>query len=277
MSLQIRGGFGLPVFALAGLLWTGCTDGTPQDSEPADDTQSTDTDVEDTGPQDSDPQLQEICDNGTDDDEDGLVDCEDPSCTQECAEDCDNGEDDDADGQVDCDDSECAAEPQCLGGYTVSAEITFTSLELSYGDGVQAELGEQGTARGSGSITLQAVANDDQGTDFECIGNLVADPVAEGGFFGAFSYSETACEGCDYGMTMELTPLWPGGCPVVTLPVFHVAAEDGRSGLHLQESDGSWRYFFRGEGNWSTVDGDRVAEIENAEGREPIVWIGDYE
>lgn len=255
---------------------SGCTRGTPTDSQPADDTQSTDTAGEDTGPQDSDPQPTEDCGNGLDDDNDGLVDCLDPSCTLECAEDCENGSDDDADGQIDCDDSECADEPQCLGGYTVSAEITFQSLELSYGPGVQAELGEPGTARATGTIALSGVANDDQGSDFACEGNLVADPVAEGGFFGAFAASEAACEGCDYGMTMVLTPLWPGGCPVITLPSFNVAAQDGKAGLYLQDPDGSWRYFFRGTGTWSDQDGDRVADIVDAAGREPLSWVGDY-
>jgi hypothetical protein len=60
----------------------------------------------------------EDCDNGTDDDGDGDVDCDDADCANDpaCAppaEDCDNGTDDDGDGDVDCDDADCANDPAC--------------------------------------------------------------------------------------------------------------------------------------------------------------------
>jgi hypothetical protein len=57
----------------------------------------------------------EICNNGQDDDGDGLVDCNDPQCTDDpaCPENCTNDVDDDADGQVDCMDSECTTNPVC--------------------------------------------------------------------------------------------------------------------------------------------------------------------
>lgn len=47
--------------------------------------------------------LVEICDNGIDDNGDGLIDGEDPDCQEVC----DNGIDDDADGHVDDEDSNC--------------------------------------------------------------------------------------------------------------------------------------------------------------------------
>ena len=57
----------------------------------------------------------EDCTNGLDDDGDGLIDCEDPSCTDDptCPEICDNSVDDDADGDIDCGDSECLCDPAC--------------------------------------------------------------------------------------------------------------------------------------------------------------------
>ncbi len=58
----------------------------------------------------------EQCDNGVDDDCDGLVDCEDDStCGRmpECAEDCANGFDDDGDGLADCLDSWCWVSAAC--------------------------------------------------------------------------------------------------------------------------------------------------------------------
>ncbi|MFH2008418.1 MAG: hypothetical protein ABI333_17665 [bacterium] len=63
------------------------------------------------------PGAQELCENGSDDDGDGLVDCDDPDCdgTPACIfELCDNGLDDDGDGLADCDDPDCAAQPPCL-------------------------------------------------------------------------------------------------------------------------------------------------------------------
>lgn len=60
----------------------------------------------------------EYCENGVDDDGDGLVDCDDLDCVSYCADDnteveCDNGRDDDNDGRTDCNDSDCAFAPNC--------------------------------------------------------------------------------------------------------------------------------------------------------------------
>lgn len=51
-----------------------------------------------------------VCDDGVDDDGDGLVDCEDPACfrVEGCTElACLDGQDDDGDGLVDCADEDC--------------------------------------------------------------------------------------------------------------------------------------------------------------------------
>jgi hypothetical protein len=52
---------------------------------------------------------QERCLDVGDEDGDGLDNCQDPDCTEACAEACGNLIDDDADGLVDCADEECAA------------------------------------------------------------------------------------------------------------------------------------------------------------------------
>ena len=58
----------------------------------------------------------ELCADGADNDDDGLVDCADPDCATaaRCGEVCDNGVDDNRDGAVDCDDPRCFAQPACL-------------------------------------------------------------------------------------------------------------------------------------------------------------------
>lgn len=61
----------------------------------------------------------EICDNGIDDDRNGLVDCKDPwcasfpGCTPAGVEICNNGLDDDHNGLVDCADTACLGFPGC--------------------------------------------------------------------------------------------------------------------------------------------------------------------
>jgi hypothetical protein len=62
----------------------------------------------------------EICNNGEDDDENGLIDCNDPACqaNAECGvvEICSNGTDDDANGFMDCEDPACVGSPMCPAG-----------------------------------------------------------------------------------------------------------------------------------------------------------------
>ena len=62
----------------------------------------------------------ELCDDGTDNDCDDLVDCADPSCAvsvacQDCEpEQCGNGDDEDCDGLIDCADEACVFDPGCM-------------------------------------------------------------------------------------------------------------------------------------------------------------------
>ncbi len=56
-----------------------------------------------------------FCADGTDDDGDGLTDCDDPDCAAECwaPEDCAGGGDEDLDGMADCADPDCTGELEC--------------------------------------------------------------------------------------------------------------------------------------------------------------------
>jgi hypothetical protein len=72
------------------------------------------------------PMAETVCDDGADDDGDGLVDCDDDDCADDLAcqpaarymapmaeTACDDGADDDGDGLVDCDDDDCADDLAC--------------------------------------------------------------------------------------------------------------------------------------------------------------------
>lgn len=75
----------------------------------------------------------EICDNGIDDDGDGLVDCADPDCCGTCGtcgEVCDNGIDDDGDGLVDGEDDDCINQSPCMRDHYIEDNF-FYEMELS--------------------------------------------------------------------------------------------------------------------------------------------------
>ena len=81
----------------------------------------------------------EDCENGYDEDYDGLVDCEDPSCASDSVctgfsgeTDCSDGVDDEGDGLTDCGDPECFEETQCL---ISSGKVTSSTQVCSLFDG----------------------------------------------------------------------------------------------------------------------------------------------
>jgi len=67
------------------------------------------------------PVIEGLCSDGTDNDCDELLDCDDDDCSSDpaCAictpstETCDSGQDEDCDGQIDCDDLDCSSDPLC--------------------------------------------------------------------------------------------------------------------------------------------------------------------
>jgi hypothetical protein len=93
----------------------------------------------------------ESCDNGVDDDCDGLSDCEDSDCLDECTEStCDDGLDEDGDGDVDCDDDDCLA--TCY----LSAEtwVTAGHYEWSLKEGYHTDWRSWNASDISGSLRL---------------------------------------------------------------------------------------------------------------------------
>ena len=66
-----------------------------------------------------DENTQELCNDGIDNDEDGLLDCLDVGCNSFCNEDnsttCSDGVDNDNDGMIDCEDDECSPQFESFG------------------------------------------------------------------------------------------------------------------------------------------------------------------
>lgn len=114
----------------------------------------------------------ERCDNGTDDDGDGAIDCVDSDCVADPAcgpvepESCGNTLDDDADGAIDCDDGDCAGETtcgaiseavfDCLGGCVFEPEPLLPACHLA----CQVSLGVQGSRE---TNCTDGLDNDDDG------------------------------------------------------------------------------------------------------------------
>lgn len=88
---------------------TDCSDGTDDDGDGL-------IDCDDPDCAGAEACIEQDCTDGSDDDGDGLTDCDDPDCLGNpwCPErDCDNGEDDDGDGYADCLDADCVDDPAC--------------------------------------------------------------------------------------------------------------------------------------------------------------------
>ncbi len=88
--------------------------------------------------------LVEICDNGIDDDDDGLIDCDDPQCCAfagcNCTQDeiCDNDTDDDGDGLIDEADNDCwGINSPCMRDHYLEDNF-FYSLELQFAEQITA-------------------------------------------------------------------------------------------------------------------------------------------
>ena len=113
----------------------------------------------------------EYCNNGEDEDNDGLVDCDDPDCATVAycvAENCSNGVDDNLDGTTDCQDFNCIGTASCTGGVcaadhdlglvdsTLDATVTFDTTTAS--DDYDLACGTAGSAEYVISFSLDATS-----------------------------------------------------------------------------------------------------------------------
>ena len=124
---------------------TDCTDGIDEDEDGLIDCQDDDC-------SDLSICIESICDDGLDDENDGLTDCDDPDCegNDACIESiCDDGLDDENDGLTDCDDPDCFSSESFVPHLSVENDLGTT-----IGDDVIAQAGLEG-------ITLSPDTMDD--------------------------------------------------------------------------------------------------------------------
>ena len=110
----------------------------------------------------------ENCTNGTDDDGDGFIDCEDtdcdqdPACTPPPVENCTNGTDDDGDGLADCADPDCSNDPSCItNGFSFIAQDASGTYSPDTGTG-----SFTGTVSASEDSAAPGYPNETQGFSF---------------------------------------------------------------------------------------------------------------
>ncbi|MEC9476537.1 MAG: hypothetical protein VX764_05805 [Planctomycetota bacterium] len=176
----------------------------------------------------------ENCSNGTDDDGDGQIDCEDPDCDLDpnCVtppENCSNGSDDDGDGLADCNDPDCAADPNCqappsgftfiasdetanyspdtgVGNFNATVSVNEDASAAGYPNDTQGfsfGLSHSASLLAAGTFTESAILtalNSNQGPDFLDI-NTFSDGITVG---CVYSFSNASTEIIEFASTSAL-------------------------------------------------------------------------
>ncbi len=103
------------------------------------------------------PDTETICDDGLDNDMDGLIDCADPDCFGQtgCTVEtiCNDGQDNDLDGLTDCEDPDCATYSYCEESQSCQAPLHVDSFPFAIsGDDFYADFTNDHTFTGGGSV-----------------------------------------------------------------------------------------------------------------------------
>ena len=218
--------------------------------------QDADTDID--ADTDTDNPLHEDCDNGTDDDGDGFVDCEDSDCFEDCVDDCDDGVDNHGDGDVDCSDDECVGDEACGVTWTITAETFTEKAYIAYGQDLEDWHGYPALLWMRGDVEVDALSS--EGDSFHCAGEFDVGPPAweDAGTW----WEDGTCEGCDFRWVMapkveEGTLHWRTNCPLDQLHPVRVGSHRGQDELTaILEGDWQPQYVADEAGwGWDSSDG----------------------
>lgn len=233
------------LYLLMLVLGCGCAPKTPPNT-------NTPTDAD----TDTDGAAVEDCDNGQDDDQDGLTDCEDSDCLEDCIEDCSNEQDDDNDGLSDCEDDECFSDPSC---YTVEMATNFVPFPGEYNYGMYLYWGDVESVFGQRAIlTVYAelsltATNASTNEGFSCTGHLYGLGYGDGGLGNlGLRYIGGADGTVDYAFAGEFNTAnnslrWDGDCPVSALRPFEWGFYTNTEGFVARRDAGAttWQQQYR--------------------------------
>lgn len=197
----------------------------------------------DTAPEPED----EVCDDGADNDLDGLTDCEDSDCMDLCLEDCTDGADNDADGDEDCYDDECTGEAACAEFVSYELSTDMDEVYMISGGLVQYYVGYPAVLLLYAEVDLQAIPDDPALDPFHCVGWAYGYPA---NLYYYHGYAGTTyVSGSSGGSTSTFQVVWDewGGtldwddpCPLTTIPTFHLKLSHNRSPILRQARWGGW-------------------------------------
>ncbi|MFT5682022.1 MAG: hypothetical protein ACI8RZ_002940 [Myxococcota bacterium] len=204
----------------------------------------TDTDT-DTTPPDPESGLPD-CNDGTDNDLDGLIDCEDDGCLDVCIEDCTDGTDNDQDAFTDCDDDECYGIEDCGGPYHLMMYTAFDQVAFATGSDLY-QLGSSFNTNialfSSGEVEVSGTPYGwDGGEDFTCVG-LFQGGYDVSGYNDAFTYIGPLSD-VDYAMGFQpseatKTLTWNTDCPLTAMPYSILGFVVGKYSI-FRDNAGTW-------------------------------------
>ena len=139
-----------------------------------------------------------ICDDGVDNDGDGLTDCDDPNCAGDDAcltdEICDDGLDNDGDSYIDCNDFDCDDDPACEGAGETDCDDGIDNDDNGYVDCDDFDCNDDPACGGTGGDEICDDGIDNDGDSYvDCDDWDCDDDAACGGS----SESEVCDDGID--------------------------------------------------------------------------------
>ena len=153
----------------------------------------------------------EDCSNGIDDDQNGMIDCDDYMCILDpiCSEDCSNGIDDNGNGMTDCDDYMCILDPACNGSSSGTDADSDGYDSISSG-GNDCDDSDYNTHPGAGyneisyNDCMTDVDNDGYGDDNPSFGIVAGTDCDDNSYYtnpGAYDFTadgtDQDCDGID--------------------------------------------------------------------------------